>query len=253
MSIHYSILQAINGVGGICQFKLDINANSPFTGLFQPGQISGLIRLGAAKEYVNDDFLPGIGIKFLRTGVSSGNFVGLNSLNAQTGSWDMFQSEMYNHVSPIVEGIAETVLAQRFCQTNHCITKVGLSNVCKYDQDGNEVADPIFPFKVTLTPKDQGFSKDQPGSIAELQKQFANIAPGSKLYTLTAMQSPDDVEGIYLGDLVSDGQCVTGSNFGDNKLFFKHQWINEDINLRPEWRDAYLDGCYCNGNKNIFS
>ena len=243
------IFQAIHSIGGVCQFKLNVVDSSPFTGVLKPGVTSGLIRIGGAKEFIGDELVPGIGVKFLRTGVSSANFVALNKLTqAQPGSWDMFQSEMYNQISDEVPDVITTVLVERFCQTGHCVTKVGLSNLCNYDQDGNEVADPVFPYKITLKPTDQGFSKDEPADVAAMQEQFANIAPGSVLYTVTAMQSPDDTEGTLIGEMVTDGECVTGSTFGDSKLFFKHQWIEEDIAQRPEWSDAYYEGCYCNAS-----
>ena len=204
--------------------------------------------MGGAKDYVGDDFVPGIGVKFLRTGVTSANFVGLNKLSAQVGSWDMFESSMSNVIPPEAGDVATTVLAQRFCQTGHCITKVGLSNVCTYDQEGTEYPEPIFPFKITLIPEDQGFSKDAPASHAEYQAQYDGIKTGTKLYTVVAYQSPDDSAGVTLGDLVVSDDCVGGSSFGDTKLFFKHQWIEDDVALRPQWSDALLSDCYCNGN-----
>ena len=50
---------------------------------------------------------------------------------------------------------------------------------------------------------------------------------------------------LILGEVVTADECVS-SFFGDTKMFFKHQWIEEDIALRPEWADAYYDKCYCN-------
>ena len=48
-----------------------------------------------------------------------------------------------------------------------------------------------------------------------------------------------------MGEVVTADECVS-SLFGDTKMFFKHQWIDDDIALRPEWTEAYYDGCYCN-------
>ena len=29
-------------------------------------------------------------------------------------------------------------------------------------------------------------------------------------------------------------------------MFFKHQWIEEDVALRPGWSESYYNDCYCN-------
>ena len=39
---------------------------------------------------------------------------------------------------------------QKFCQTGHCLGKVGISHMTTHDQDGNEVAQPNFPFKFSF-------------------------------------------------------------------------------------------------------
>ena len=69
-------------------------------------------------------------------------------------------------------------------------------------------------------------------------QQFREIPAGSIVYQIIAYQNPTDNIGIYLGDVVTKNKCVT-SYFGDTKLFFKHQYITEDMELRPEWAEAY--------------
>ena len=62
---------------------------------------------------------------------------------------------------------------------------------------------------------------------------------------MKAHRGPEDIEGIVLGDVITSEKC-TSSLYGDTKLFFKHQWIEDDIALKPEWALNYYDGCYCN-------
>ena len=78
-----------------------------------------------------------------------------------------------------------------------------------------------------------------------LMDQFKGIQPGTRLYTMKGHQGPQDDQGFVLGDVVTTDQCLS-SKFGDTKMFFKHQWIEDDITLKPEWADAYYDGCHCN-------
>ena len=49
-----------------------------------------------------------------------------------------------------------------------------------------------------------------------------------------------------IGDVIIQEKCVS-SFYGDTKMVFKHQWIEDDIDARPEWAEAYLNECYCNG------
>ena len=51
-----------------------------------------------------------------------------------------------------ISGGATDLLAQKFCSTGHCITKVGLSDMASYDQEGTNYAEPVFPFKIAFEP-----------------------------------------------------------------------------------------------------
>ena len=102
----------------MCPFTIDIAADSPFTGLFKPGQISGLIRLGAAADFTipfSPGLVPGVGVKFLRSGTSAANFVALNSLEAiPGGNFNFFAVPLSNHIPDSINDPATAVLAQRF-------------------------------------------------------------------------------------------------------------------------------------------
>ena len=157
---------------------------------------------------------------------------------------NFFAVPLRNHV-PDDLGATVVPLAQKFCQTDHCITKVGLSDMCKYDQDGTSYENPVFPFKLELTPADVQFMEHTPASMEEFMAQFDAIPVGTTVYTLKAYLSPEDSEGMVLGNVVTTDNCVS-SLYGDTRMFFKHQYIEDDIALKPEWTDAYFDKCYCN-------
>ena len=140
---------------------------------------------------------------------------------------------------------ASEVLAQKFCGTGHCITKVGLSDMCSIDQEGTKYPDPVFPFKLELTPASVQFQEAKPDSMEAFMAQFDSIEVGTTIYTLTAYFSPGDPVGRALGNVVTTDKCVS-SNYGDTQMFFKHQWIEDDITLMPMWASDYYDGCHCN-------
>ena len=109
-----------------------------------------------------------------------------------------------------------------------------------------EYSDPVFPFKITFVPTGEiNFQTQKPSSIEEFMDQFKKITVGTNLYTFKAHNGPDDTEGLLLGDVIIQEECVS-SFYGDTKMFFKHQWIEEDVTLRPGWSESYYNDCYCN-------
>lgn len=137
------------------------------------------------------------------------------------------------------------LFAKKACSTGHCITKVGLSNFATYDQEGTNYPDPVFPFKIGFEPADVHFQVEQPESMEAFMAQFDAIEVGTTVYTMRAYASPDDTEGTILGNIVTADKCVA-SNYGDTRLAFRHQWIEDDVALRPEWAEGYFKDCHCN-------
>ena len=144
---------------------------------------------------------------------------------------NFFSTPLSNHIP--AEN-STTTQSQRFCSTGHCINKVGLSNICTHDQEGIEYQEPIFPFKVTFEPL-----------VKIKTNNFKVLSSGTSFYNIKANRSPDDQEGFNLGEVVSNDECIS-SLYGDTKMFFKHQWIEEDVALRPGWSESYYNDCYCN-------
>ena len=103
----------------------------------------------------------------------------------------------------------------------------------------------VFPFKVTLVPGDVQFNEAE-SSLEEFSRQWSTIPKGAKLYTFMARSDPCDLppcdEGTKLGDVIAVDGCTT-SKFGDDSLFFRHQRIEEDIQLKPTWKSAYMTEC----------
>ena len=125
-------LKYIHSVGGVCKFTLDIT-ESPYTGIFKTGKQTGIIRLGSALDVSdNAGVVPGAGIKFLRSGQSSANFVALNDLNPMPDNqYNFFAVPLHNHI-PSPSTPSTIVLSKKFLQASSCITKVGLSDAARY-------------------------------------------------------------------------------------------------------------------------
>jgi len=236
----------IHSVGAVCPFVVNIQ-DSPFTGIFQTGESHGMLRLGSAAPIAEGSGVtPGGGVKFFRSGKHSADFVILNQLGPMADeNYNFFGVPLSNHI-PEDAPFGFGALALKFCQAQSCPTKVGLSDASTYDQDGNKVDNVVFPFKVSFVPTGDIKFREEYSELSEFMKQFTDLPVGTVLYQLRGHQSPDDKEGVLLGDVVTTDNCVT-SLYGDTKLFFKHQYINEDKDLKPEWADGYDFECtpYC--------
>lgn len=73
-------VKVIHGVGAICKVDMQVSEDYPYTGIFQPGTAAGMVRMGSALAVTETSgMVPGIGVKFLRDGVPSANWVELSS------------------------------------------------------------------------------------------------------------------------------------------------------------------------------
>ena len=70
----------------------------------------------------------------------------------------------------------------------------------------------------------------------ELSEYFKTIPEGSVLFEIYAMDAPeaDGGQELLIGELITDS-ILTPSLFGDDHLAFKHQKMEEDFELKPEW------------------
>lgn len=229
--------KVIHVQGAVCQFALDVSSSSPYSGLLSPGTSHGLVRMGSATPAWKGMF-PGMAIKFVRSGVNSANFVALRAEGA-SGSGNFFEKEMSNHVSP-----SETLQAlQKFQQASDCVSMVGLSDVCRYDQNGKHTRTPKFPFELLF----HGHSDTNPYNTAgpDPLSTLTKIPAGTTLFKVYAKASPKSSK-VFLGNMRTETGCHS-TLFGDEKLFFEHQRMEEDFKLRPDWiPDSQVDGCKAN-------
>ena len=64
-----------------------------------------------------------------------------------------------------------------------------------------------------------------------------NIPADSTIYDVYALDKPKPLGGTetLIGSLKLDGSFTT-SDWGDQRLFYRHQLMNEDLALKPEWK-----------------
>jgi len=234
--------------GAICKFTLDIK-NSPYSGTLKDGNRTGIIRIGADLDggSISNTSGPGVSaaLKFFRSGIPSGNTVVQRLPFASlTSTYDFFDPEvniMYNHRNGITRYmIIQDKVNFKNKQGSSIAAATGLSDLARYDQDGNEEKQINFPYKISLKPTGEVRFREEPSNNLDLLQQFVDKIPaGTELYSFIAFENPNDMNGTELGKLVVIDGCYP-SRYGDEKLFFKHQRIEEDIELMPEWKNDYM-------------
>lgn len=200
----------------------------------------------AADPSATGGVTPGIGIKMLRSGVHSGDFVLLHTLKLGQ-SWNFFEYNMSNHIPPAA-GAAEQALANKFEQASQCSPQVGLSDMARYSRDGSEHSPPVFPFKVLFVPSSSVQTTTKQKTVDQLHEEMANFRVGTTLYTAYACGTPRGDEShptdgpvanicgsaLRLGEVKTTSQCLT-SKYGDESFHIRHQRIEEDWALKPEF------------------
>lgn len=251
-------VRTLHGVGAVCQFRLDIAPDSPYTGLFAPGPQDGFVRLAPAVKWKKDGagYAPGLAMKFARTGIRSGNILALPNL--QVATFNFFKYNLSNHIAP-AKTLQGKLLMRKFGQASQCPVHVGVSDMATWTQNGTKVDVPKFPFKLFLVPSAEVHQPDTPKDLDDVMRELQSLKKGTKLMAVYACAKGNgDAENqpsagglevacgepFKLGDMVTTTECST-SAYGDKKFFFRHQLIEEDWLARPEFLDQFDTKTVC--------
>jgi len=222
----------IHSVGVVGKVEWVDLGGHPYTGIFQ-GANQGIVRLSLAKEPVTTELntAPGMGLKFLRDGMPSANLVAMYSVGGQE-SWNFFKNDFTNHIPEITGFLA--VLAAKFYTATNNIRQVGISNWSMFDQQGEAVAEPVFPYMLRFRPTGEFVFSDE--YVQMFTEDLKTIPADSTIYQILALDKPVELGGTeqHIGDLVLRNQFIT-SMWGDQHLFIRHDDEAHDLVLQPEW------------------
>ena len=175
----------------------------PYTGMFK-GSDAGYIRMSSAKPVVpfSNSLAPGMGVKLLRDGKDSANFVAMYSVDGQD-SLNWFANDFTNHI-PTPQSASLKPLLARFATETELIQTVGLSEMAGTDQYGNSENSNVFPWSLRFSPTGEF---DFPSTAAERSSSWIDdlksIPSGSILYKIYAMDKPAELGGTesYIGEI----------------------------------------------------
>jgi len=101
----------------------------------------------------------------------------------------------------------------------------------------------VFPHEIIFEPHADVhslFSNAEPSDPFNYLKNLKSVPADSNLYNVYGYDEPAAKGGnkILIGTLTLQGSMVT-SKFGDTDIFVRHQILNQDVELRPDWKDYY--------------
>jgi len=235
----------------------DLPETHEFTGIFK-GSDFGFARMSlVGAESPRGHTGPGMALKFLRSGVDSANLITMFSVAGQD-SLNFFENNFTNPI-PIVDPTGDFALkaiGEKFRTKTEKIFQLGVSDMAMYDQEGKKEASPVFPFGIRLEPTGAfktGVLADLP-AFQQTQdrgiiKELTMVTPNATLYRVFAVDKPVCLGGVehHIANIVLDGPVVT-SDYSDKHLFFRHQLMDDDLKIHPDW-EPYTHEAYGNTNK----
>lgn len=241
-TLPYDHDKRIHPTGGVAKATWKSVGDHPYTGLFVDDDdddgVLAVVRFSTAVYPIFPfTYTPGIGVKLFRDGVPSANFVAMNSVDGQGSDGNFFAKNFSNHIPDATGGITRQ-LAGHFEQfTSKNVSMVGLSDVASRGRNGTAVENVVSPFQLRLVPNDDLRNKYEGYDQFCSKNLLTSVPSGTKLWDVFAIGAPNDTDWTRIAELTTTSDIIY-SKAGDKCLFFRHQRIEDDFALYPEWEQT---------------
>lgn len=277
-----------------------------FTGMFQGGDygvlrfspLAPIMTRGLLLNYFVGTFFFSFALKLFRSGMHSGNFLtgdDFKTLAKFTDSRSIWDLPNFNIFSRPVNNLASfggengSDIGLKFEEFEKFAGVLSVAELASYDQDGNEVADPVAPIIVQFEPNPEVAAKFS-GSNKDYRRIYTSgdaIPVGTTIYSawttvLSTTKEPSlcvdqngvpqvdadvaihcpDQELVKLGDVVTKSRFQT-SEWADRYLLFQHTRMcpknqsvcrkqdSSSLTLKPEpsYSQDTMDLCISDSDK----
>jgi len=198
-------------------------------------------------ETTSPGLLPSVAFKFLRDNDMSYNVFAMPSFSP-TDSWNFFEKPFLNVVKPFDKKkheIERKTVLKKMTEGTHRPFGTAISDIARCNLDGSTVDEVKVPYRLSFqSPID--FSPDK--EYEELEdgikrwvwwyEQLQRIPEDSTIFEVFGWTAPEKLDGelVKIADIKLRSALHT-SEFGDNRLFFRHQGIAKDRKFWPKaWR-----------------
>jgi len=222
--------------GAVAKVRIKANKNNPYSGIFQ-GAECAILRLSLTyRPNKSRSVAPGLALKVLRDNVASANVSALYTLEGQKKDFNFFKNPLSNIV-PIGTDIGLKLAHSIFSRVTDYPEQLGVKDMAEFDGAGVKSTNNISPKQLFFVPSEEISNKFSSDSH-DVRDDFLSIGSGTTLYKIYAVDSKHkgfnyydysiDKMKEFLKDSSEIGEIVTtspfiASEFGDTKIFFKHQ------------------------------
>ena len=147
-------VKVLHPTGVVGLFKFNKTANHPFTGSLQ-GTDYGVFRISEVGT-VSPDLVPSTsaGFKWLRDGVDAGNNFSLHAFEGHADTFNFLKPTYNTHVD-LPENECNLMTSHaKLSQVSKHVGNMSVKGLSDYDQYGNKVETPVWPFKCEFRPND---------------------------------------------------------------------------------------------------
>ena len=222
--------------GVVTKVQFIATHDTPYTGMFR-GSKHGVMRISETTMTTPEvpKTAPGFGLKLFRDGMWAGDmltmyaFDGQPSFNFFRNRWSTILAEPQNECNRETQG-------KKLAEVTDYIGATTVLDLAEFDEYGQKVENPQFPFMIEVEPYDVYGWTDRYQN--DFHDQLTAIPANTVLFKMYAYDVPPEFGGEQrlIGWIVSRSETVT-SLWGDQKLFFKHQRMDEAIRIRPHYFD----------------
>ena len=232
----------IHTKGTVQQVRWENIGGHNYTGLFSSGADFGIMRYSIAKPYdmkkwgKDSNFLPGMGIKWYRDGIHTGNLQAMPGFDP-TQSPNFFENNFTNHVKPI-DDTAIAILSHLFAKGSKYATSMGLRDWAEYGKSGSTVNSPSFPFQLVYEPQVKLDATIPPSKSFDDMIIETLTQKDQLIWKVFAVDGPNDCDNkksaTHIGNIYSEGPAIK-SMFADKNVMFQHNDMTRDVELNPSW------------------
>ena len=180
---------------------------------------------------------PGFGIKFFRDGMDAADTVTMFSFDGQP-SFNYFKHRWSTHLNEPLNECSRHTIGKKLAETTDFIGAMSVMNWGKHTESGKAEPNPKWPFILEFEPFDVYGWTD--AWQADFSDQLMGIPPGTVLWKVFAYMDPlhklSGARGDLIGRVVLTSPIIL-SLWGDQQLFFRHQRIDDDLEVFPWWKE----------------
>ena len=206
----------IHSHGSVAAIRWTNAANSPFSGLFAPGDVCGVARLSLAGSPDTLGFTPGLAVKLLVDGRPSVNFQVMEQLDGQGDDHNVFARTFTNHL-PAPTGFATRSLDFALSLIGRDLRHLDVDQGAYITSNGQAALSVAAPDQLAFVPsQSQAIAADTQNDFRD---ELAQFAPGTKIYDVYGLTGNQWIRFAT----VTLKTSFTASSFGDQQLFFRHK------------------------------